>query len=358
VISRLISDTSTPDWDRRGRHVKHQGKQAKAAPATLIVAALLACLPSQASAASFERVKLSGDNIAIVISGEIVAGDDRKFANIAISTSKAIVLLDSPGGVLTPALEIGRAIRLKGFMTYVPEDFSCASSCALIWLAGSTRLKSARGHIGFHAAYLDEAGRLTPAAVGNALVGRYLTQLDLPQSAVEFVTEAPPEEMEWLSERKADSVGISYKAYDAAPSPPPARVAPAVVRPAPVEVTPASQVAEAPKITPAEPKSQPTEAKAASVDMLAMVRRMSVPVFTGGIPDVRYHVIRPVSVTVSKTTSLSKTPTIAQFHSALWDEARKMGADAVINAKIGNPKMGVLVWKKTLVSGDAIALDP
>lgn len=77
-----------------------------------------------------------GDSHVIKIKGEIKTGDDEKFRVLALGSRRAIVQLDSIGGRLSPALEIGKMSRLRGFATAV-QDANCSSSCAMIWLPAS-----------------------------------------------------------------------------------------------------------------------------------------------------------------------------------------------------------------------------
>ena len=146
----------------------------------------------------------------ITISGPIALGDETRFRALANVSGNAIVVLNSEGGLTFTALEIGKAIRLAGFATAVPSDSLCASSCALIWLAGTPRFSEGDSHVGFHASYIVKDGQASESGVGNALVGAYLTQLGLPQRAIIFVTSAPPEGIEWLDRKKARSVGIEF----------------------------------------------------------------------------------------------------------------------------------------------------
>jgi hypothetical protein len=133
------------------------------------------------------------------IDGVIEASDDRKFSNKVFELDKAVVVLNSPGGSALAGIEIGKTIRLKGFATIVPEKGLCASACALIWLGGMPRLISDNANLGFHATYIEKDGKLLESGVGNALVGRYLTLLNLPERAVIFVTNAPPTGMNWFN---------------------------------------------------------------------------------------------------------------------------------------------------------------
>jgi len=156
----------------------------------------------------------SGESDFILVTGEIRKGDDKEFKNIAFTSDRAIVVLDSPGGLVAPALEIGKAIRLKGFATAV-SDSVCTSACAIVWLAGESRLLSKKARIGFHAVYAeDEDGKKLPAAVGNALVGSFLHSLGLNENVVAFVTAAGPDEMRWLTKSLADSIGLAVSVLD------------------------------------------------------------------------------------------------------------------------------------------------
>ncbi len=143
----------------------------------------------------------------IAIEGEIEQSDVGKFQDLAIKSSNAVVVLNSPGGYLSPALEIGKIIQVKGFSTYVPPGVTCTSSCALIWVAGSPRMLSTTSRIGFHASYQDDNGAPKETGLGNAIVGRYLTLLNLPEKAVIFATRASPETIQWLDTSKAAEAG-------------------------------------------------------------------------------------------------------------------------------------------------------
>ena len=154
----------------------------------------------QAKSAEIYVKKGGQDGVSlIVIAGVIEAGDDTKFSNLIYGVGQAVVVLDSPGGAALPAIEMGKAIRLKGFTTIVPDRALCASACALMWLGGMPRILSDKGNLGFHATFIEKDGKLFESGVGNALVGRYLTLLNLPERAVIFVTNAPPAGMNWLT---------------------------------------------------------------------------------------------------------------------------------------------------------------
>jgi hypothetical protein len=82
---------------------------------------------SQAEAADIRVEKESPDGIVVIsVEGEFVLGDEKKFAQAALPNPMAVVIFNSLGGSTVAGIEIGRAIRLKGFLTYVPGGAVCA----------------------------------------------------------------------------------------------------------------------------------------------------------------------------------------------------------------------------------------
>ena len=146
------------------------------------------------------------DTVLVTVSGNLVLSDANEFRQQVANIPKATVAFRSDGGSVIAGIEIGRQIRFKNFATLVPDDTRCASACALAWLGGIPRLMGANTHIGFHAAYNPRSGQ--EAGVANALVGAYLSQLGLPDKAVIYATQAPPNSMTWLTLPEARQVGI------------------------------------------------------------------------------------------------------------------------------------------------------
>jgi len=177
---------------------------------TLAGAVSFFCVLHAAHSAEFKKWR-DGNVDVIAIQDDLQPGDEKKFFNAALSSSDAIVVFHSPGGSLLAGIEIGKAIRLKGFSTYVPDGMQCASACALAWLGGQVRFMSAGGRIGFHAAYTKGTGQPTVSSSGNALAGAYLSQLGLPNSAVIYITDAAPTRMQWLTPDDAQRHGIDVK---------------------------------------------------------------------------------------------------------------------------------------------------
>ena len=159
------------------------------------------------------KVETTTATTIIIHRGRVCFGDEKRFADAAMGLGDAVVVLSSPGGSLDAGIEIGKAIRLKGFRTVVPEGFQCASACAFAWLAGSPRYMGKGATVGFHAAYVTENGENNVSSVGNAQVGAYLNQLGLPPAAVTYITEAQPNEIHWLTFDEAEQNGIEVHLF-------------------------------------------------------------------------------------------------------------------------------------------------
>lgn len=167
-----------------------------------------------AGAATIWSTRLDGGLTAIFVSGDFAYGDERRFVDTAIAADSAVVVFQSPGGNLFAGIEIGKAIRLKGFSSLVLDDQVCASACAIAWLGGRVRMMGASAKIGFHAAYEDNSGQKIPTGVGNALVGAYLSQLGLPDAAIIYVTSASPYEVQWLTLADAFRYNIDVRPFN------------------------------------------------------------------------------------------------------------------------------------------------
>ena len=143
----------------------------------------------------------------INVDGELISADVETFRKIATQNSGlAVVSFSSHGGSLVTGIQIGETIRQRQLNTIIRDGKSCASACALAWLAGAERSIEGTGRIGFHAAYDATSGRET--GVGNALLGAYVAKLGLSYNAVIYITKAAPHEMTWLNMSDAAALGI------------------------------------------------------------------------------------------------------------------------------------------------------
>jgi membrane-bound ClpP family serine protease len=126
------------------------------------------------AAAEISQQQLGSSSVELILlNGVIEPEDTSTFLSAIAAHEKGVVVLNSEGGAVLPALEMGKRLRIKQLATAVPENALCASACALMWLAGSPRLMAEGAKIGFHAAYIRKNGALLESGTGNALIGAY-----------------------------------------------------------------------------------------------------------------------------------------------------------------------------------------
>jgi hypothetical protein len=183
-----------------------------------MLTALLSCLGTCLLAADIQVVELRPSVGLVRIVGEIVAGDELQFLMKVSRFEEAAVILESPGGNLNAGLRIGEEIFRRRFHTGIAPGSLCTSACALIWVAGASRMMSRTARVGFHAAHRRSADGASISSSGNALVGAYLARLGLPDRAIIYMTSAPPREMAWLDVSSANQIGLSVKQLDTEPA--------------------------------------------------------------------------------------------------------------------------------------------
>jgi hypothetical protein len=174
-----------------------------ALPITAVL--LIAWLPAKAADISVDNS--IGRPPVVGVIGEINPRDAQRFSSLVAGLPAAIVALASPGGSLLASVHIGEIIRNKRFSTIVPDKETCASACALIWLAGVRRYVWDTARLGFHGAF--DARTMETSGPGNAIVGAYLNKLGLSYEAVAYMTAASPTDMRWLHSDTAKRLGIA-----------------------------------------------------------------------------------------------------------------------------------------------------
>lgn len=190
-------------------HPHRPGKPRRWLPALALAAGLLS---PAANAADISAGPKAGFPFPVItLSGEIDDGDDKRFAALAARHPQAAVYLDSIGGNVDEGLKIAKLIRQKGYPTVVMDGNTCASMCAIIWLAGSTRYADDSAEIGFHAAYYEEDGETRESGSGNAVLGAFLGSLGLSDDTIIYFTEAAPESMTWLDLSDSDELGLDIR---------------------------------------------------------------------------------------------------------------------------------------------------
>jgi len=134
--------------------------------------------------------------------GTIQPGTSRIFAaeiekrGVYIKT----IVLNSPGGSVTDALEMGRLIRKKNFATQVEAGRYCASSCPLVFAAGVERRAGEKAVIGVHQVSAlappgYPAGGMAEAQRISAICQKYLRDMGVDLTVWTHAMETPKEKL-------------------------------------------------------------------------------------------------------------------------------------------------------------------
>lgn len=156
------------------------------------------------------RVITSQPNqLTLVISGTITKEDARIVEGLSRQLDNDVVGvdLDSEGGDVQAAMRIGRVIRQAEAITFVarsradePEisTAKCYSSCALIFIAGVTRVSY--GELGLHRPYLANAPQSrqaieTELPIVLSEVRKYISDMGITESFYDLMVNTDPMQM-------------------------------------------------------------------------------------------------------------------------------------------------------------------
>lgn len=165
------------------------------------VAALALGGHSPASAADIQ-ITLGGAKTPSIIdiTGPIESGDADQFYDLSRRAEKAVVFLQSPGGLVEEGLSIAAEIGQRRFTTIIAPGAECYSICAVIWVSGGNRIMDSTSKIGVHAAYRNQAmedgtSLASESGVANADIGSFLTHVGLSREAIRYFTTARPNDI-------------------------------------------------------------------------------------------------------------------------------------------------------------------
>lgn len=118
------------------------------------------------------------------------------------------VSLNSPGGALDDAMEMGRLVRSKGLATEVADGALCASSCPLFFAGGKKRLAGAKSAVGVHQFYAvatpdqrpaEPAQAMSDAQMTTARITRHLGEMGVDPAAWLHALDTPPRALYYFS---------------------------------------------------------------------------------------------------------------------------------------------------------------
>jgi hypothetical protein len=142
----------------------------------------------------------------IVLDGEITANTVSDFHRaLAERPGVKVLVLDSGGGYVDPALALAAEIRQRGMATVIPPGFMCYSACSYLFFAGRDRV--VRGKLGVHA--LSEDGVRTTTPVYDADVRAALTKYGASPAVLKAMASTPSSDIHVFSNKEIASWSIN-----------------------------------------------------------------------------------------------------------------------------------------------------
>ncbi|MEL6747211.1 MAG: hypothetical protein AAFO79_05300 [Pseudomonadota bacterium] len=146
---------------------------------------------------------LRGSRDRVTAIGRIDPGAASRLDEFLAANEKEIAefVLHSPGGSVSDALAMSRAIRAAGISTRVPDDGYCASSCPLLLAGGLYRAAGETAFVGVHQIYAPEPATgslqrgMADAQSITALAQRLLTDMGVDQRLWNHALVTPPADL-------------------------------------------------------------------------------------------------------------------------------------------------------------------
>jgi hypothetical protein len=148
-----------------------------------------------------------------MLQGSITDGD-LPLMRSAVSGGCKRLMLNSNGGSVSVAIQIGQIVRKAEIPVVVPSWGRCASACVLVYAGGVIRLNY--GPIQIHRPYSSNSDRtLTQAQDRFANMERdmrsYLRSMNVSESLFERMIRIAPDKSESLSLEDLETIGLGFK---------------------------------------------------------------------------------------------------------------------------------------------------
>ena len=155
--------------------------------------------------------------VRISITGEIKSGDYadlRKYLNEVNQNNYRLkedsIFLDSLGGSIYDAKQMGNLIRKHHHATKVAEDAYCESACIFLLVSGSCRM--ALGGVGIHRAYSDQSfkdiSEMRWYLEADKYDGEFLEKMGTSRALFDHIRAVPSWDMRYLSDQTKHRAGL------------------------------------------------------------------------------------------------------------------------------------------------------
>lgn len=180
----------------------------------LLVALALLAAGGPARAMQFKLIAGPDDQTTLVARGMILPGDFSQLIGFLDTLAKAqrmaLLVVDSPGGLVHEAGKMAVTIHNIGLPVAVARGGICASACTLLFAAAPRRLVGEGARIGVHRASLyGTENRDSRYATDGIAV--HFENYGVPESIIEKVRATPPDGIAWLNE--ADLLAMHATIY-------------------------------------------------------------------------------------------------------------------------------------------------
>lgn len=150
-----------------------------------------------------------GTVVGMVIHGQIDAADVSEVqsyveaADLLVSEEAGalkMLVLNSEGGDLGAAMQIGRIIRAHDYLAQIQPKARCLSAC--VYILAAAKRKQVLGSVGVHRPYFGSyGGKNAGRDIAKTLQGskQFFREVNIPDGLAEIMFSTPPEEIKILS---------------------------------------------------------------------------------------------------------------------------------------------------------------
>jgi hypothetical protein len=179
---------------------------------------LMSLVTNSVYAAQFKIISATNSHILVEMSGDIKKGDFdilREVIEPNLLVDTKFLYLNSNGGDVLTAMQIGRYIRQHDFDTTVVTSGRCLSSCVFIFAAGLNR--SASNNIGIHRPFGTQTGSVQKNSAINSFkklkedIFEYFDEMNISRNLPEKMIIIPPDEIKILSIEESIELGLIGK---------------------------------------------------------------------------------------------------------------------------------------------------
>jgi hypothetical protein len=148
----------------------------------------------------FSITEVEGTAVLLIV-GSITSGDSERLESFLadLEPRPEIIALNSPGGIVREALEVGRVLRSAEMNTVILPGMSCLSACPYVFAAGRERRVSRRGALGLHQHYYEAPGYMPVFLAvegiqrGQGLTLEYLIEMGIDPTLMLYSLRTPPD---------------------------------------------------------------------------------------------------------------------------------------------------------------------